>query len=128
MKRRTSLHQLDDMIAAGERALRHFSGVSLETLLADEMRSDAVVRALEVVGEACKRLDATVKDRFSTVPWKSIAGMRDRLIHRYDNVDWPLVYDTLTQFLPQTVIELREIRTILEAEEPPRTEESRCLI
>jgi len=124
MSRRTSLHHLDDMIAACERARRHFGGVTLDELQADEMRSDAVVRTLEIVGEACKRLDQPTKDRFPSIQWRAIAGMRDRLIHRYDQVDWVLVFDTLTSYLPPTLIELRAIRTILESEETPRTEES----
>ena len=119
MSRRTELQRLADMIDAGERAIRHLGGRDLAALTADELRSDAIVRALEVVGEACKHVSKPVRDRFPAIPWSAIAGMRDRLIHGYDQVDWEIVWDTVTRFVPAALPELRAARDALLAEEPP---------
>lgn len=122
MTRRTELHYFDDMIEAGERAIRHLGSLDLVGLMADELRSDAIVRTLEIVGEACKRVSGPVKTRFPGVPWRQIAGMRDRLIHRYDEVNWSVVWEAVTVHLPAALTELRTARAILEAEELPPPE------
>ena len=119
MTHRTNLHHLDDMIDAGERALRHSGDLTREQIEADELRSDAIVRTLEVFGEAAKRLPGDIQTRFPNVPWKSIARMRDNLIHHYHSVDWRVVYDALTVHIPASLTELRVVLATLEAEEPP---------
>ena len=55
--------------------------------MADRMRQDAVIRTLEIVGEAVKRLSVDIRDRRPEIPWKQIAGMRDRLMHDYFGID-----------------------------------------
>lgn len=76
------------------------------------------MRALEVLGEACKRVSLSVKERFPEVPWKSMAGMRDQLIHKYDDVNWAIVHEVLIVHIPDVLHHLYSIRLILEAEEP----------
>jgi uncharacterized protein with HEPN domain len=125
MTRRSEIQRVADMIDAAERAVRHLGGLDLQGLAADELRSDAIVRALEIVGEACKQVSRPVRDRFPAVPWQPIAGMRDRLIHGYDQVDWAIVWETVTRFVPAALPELRKVRDALLAEEPtapPETE------
>jgi uncharacterized protein with HEPN domain len=119
MIRRTELQRIADMVDAGERAIRHLGGRDLAALTADELRSDATVRALEVMGEAAKHVSQPVRDRFPAIPWQEICGMRDRLIHGYDVVDWAIVWDTVTRFVPAALPELRAVRDALLAEEPP---------
>jgi uncharacterized protein with HEPN domain len=118
MTRRSEVQRVADMIDAAERAVRHLGGLDLAELEADELRSDAIVRALEVVGEACKHISSTVRNRFPAVPWQPIAGMRDRLIHGYDQVDWAIVWETVTRFVPAALPELRKVRDVLVSEEP----------
>jgi uncharacterized protein with HEPN domain len=122
MSHRTNLHHVDDMIEYGERAVTYLGGRSLPDLLADTMRSDAVARAVEIMGEACKRLPDAVKNRFPSVPWRNIARTRDKLIHHYDGVNWTIVWDIVSAHIPATIVELRAIRDILRAEEPPQPE------
>ena len=113
------------MIAAGERAQRHVrSFENVESLAGDEVYSDPVIRALEVMGEACKSVKQSIRDRFPTIRWKSIAGMRDRLIHGYDDVDWPIVWETVITFVPTALKELEVVHATLLAEEPPDTSEN----
>jgi uncharacterized protein with HEPN domain len=58
-----------------------------EAFMAERMRQDAVIRKLEITGEAVKRLSDATKERRAEIPWKPIAGMRDRLTHDYFGVD-----------------------------------------
>jgi uncharacterized protein with HEPN domain len=79
----------------------------------DERTHYAAVRALEIVGEATKRLPKAFRERHATVPWRDMAGMRDRLIHDYVGVNLQLVWRTVVEDAP--VLEA-EIRAILEKE------------
>jgi uncharacterized protein with HEPN domain len=118
---RDYIDYIADMLGAGERAVRHLGAQPLPVFVTDELRVDAVVRALTVIGEACKRVPPVVRDRFPNIPWKLIAGMRDVLIHDYDRIDLPRVWDTVTAQLPPVLPALRSVHAILLAEEttPP---------
>ncbi len=67
--------------------------------LDDPMVQDAVIRNLEVIGEAVKMLSDEVRTAQPDIPWASIAGMRDRLVHHYFSVDLDLVWDVVTSHL-----------------------------
>lgn len=88
----------DDRIYLGHirdaiRDIEEYSAVGRDGFMADRMRQDAVLRKFEIIGEAVKQLSATTKQRHPDVPWKQIAGMRDRLIHNYFGVDLGLVWN-----------------------------------
>jgi uncharacterized protein with HEPN domain len=76
-------------------------GVSQEEFLENREKQYAVVRALEIIGEATKNLSDEVKSQDPTVDWKRIAGMRDKLIHSYFGVNLPLVWETIKKDLPR---------------------------
>ncbi len=71
-----------------------------QSFLEDIEKQDAVIRRLEIIGEASKRLETDFKTQFPTIPWKQIAGMRDVLIHDYGEVDIDLVWDAVLQDIP----------------------------
>jgi uncharacterized protein with HEPN domain len=122
MTPRTDLAPVSDMLDAAERALRHAAGLGRDALVADEMRSDAVLHVLTVFGEASVRVSEATRERFPDIPWRQIRGMRNVLVHRYDWVDWDIVWNVLAAHLRPTADALRAMRATLEAEEPPPPE------
>ena len=91
---------LKDICQAARKALDFIEGVAYEDFAADDKTVYAVVRALEIVGEATKRIPQDVRDRYPQIPWRSMAGIRDKLIHDYVNVSLEVVWRTLTEDLP----------------------------
>lgn len=80
--------------------IRAYASVGEETFLADRMRQDAIIRKLEIIGEAVKQLSEETRARQPEIPWKQIAGMRDRLTHAYFGVDLGLVWRVVERDLP----------------------------
>lgn len=84
-----------DIIAAMEAIEQFVEGLSLDEFKEDDKTSSAVIRKFEIIGEATKRIPEFVKAKTPDVPWKRMAGMRDRLIHAYFGVDYQLVWDAI---------------------------------
>ncbi|BFU96883.1 MAG: DUF86 domain-containing protein [Nitrospira sp.] len=82
------------------RQIVEYTVTGKDGFLADRKTQDAVVRNLEIIGEAAKRLSSTLKESHPNIPWKPIAGMRDKLIHDYFGVNVQLVWDAVERDLP----------------------------
>jgi uncharacterized protein with HEPN domain len=111
MTDRSSSDHLEDILDAAEKAQAFAEGTTYESFVDDDKSVFAVIRALEVVGEATKRLPQPLRDEYPQVPWSSMAGMRDNLIHDYSDVDRQLVWRTVQDELPEV---RRHLRMILE--------------
>jgi uncharacterized protein with HEPN domain len=98
------------MIDAIEAALRFAKGRERTDLDTDEMLLFALVRAVEIVGEAASKLSAEGRARFPEIPWTAVTGMRDRLVHAYFDVDRDILWATVTQALPTLLKELQSAR------------------
>jgi uncharacterized protein with HEPN domain len=84
-----------------ENVFRRFARAKLfETLLKDWQATAALERFLEILGEAVKRLPPGLRSRYSSVPWKEIAGMRDHLSHGYDDIDYQVLWDAVQKDVP----------------------------
>ena len=77
------------------------SNITKDQLLNDEVMKRAIVRSLEIIGEACKKIPANVKLRLNTINWKHMAGMRDRLIHDYMGINYSIVWDVVCNKIPE---------------------------
>lgn len=82
-----------------------------DAFFADPKTQDAVVRNLEIIGEAAKNVSESLKTAYPDIPWKRVAGMRDKMIHKYFGVDLRLVWEVVERDLPALK---RTLETILE--------------
>jgi len=101
MSKRTDRDFLSDIQEAIHRISTYVIGMSYETFLADTKTQDAVIRNLEIIGEATKDLSEQLRTEYADIPWKSMAGVRDRLIHHYFGVNLDIVWQIATTELPQ---------------------------
>jgi uncharacterized protein with HEPN domain len=98
-----------DMLIAAQRAVEFSGGVTRDQLGSDLKTQSAILHQLLVLGEAAKRLSEAFRDAHSDSPWKAIAGMRDRIIHGYDDVDLGEVWRTIETDLPALISTLRAL-------------------
>lgn len=91
---------LTDIVEAIEKIERYTNGMSYEQFSDDDKTKDAVVRNLEVIGEAAKNIPGSDKNKHSSVNWKAISGMRNKLIHEYFGVSYSIVWETIKNDLP----------------------------
>jgi len=75
-------------------------GMSYAAFICDRKTINAVIRSLEVMGEAAKQIPEEIRKKYPDIPWKRMAGMRDKLIHEYAGVDLETVWDVITEELP----------------------------
>ncbi|MCF8326375.1 MAG: DUF86 domain-containing protein [Leadbetterella sp.] len=80
--------------------LNQTKGKDFETFSNDEILTRAIVRSLEIIGEASKKIPPDFRSLFPLIAWKDISGMRDRLIHHYFGVDLEIVWNTVLEDLP----------------------------
>lgn len=85
--------------------------LSKNDFLKDETLKRAIVRSLEVIGEATKKIPADFKFKWDSVQWKNMAGMRDRLIHDYIGVDYTIVWDVVKNKIPLLQIQILQVIT-----------------
>ena len=90
---------LNDILEVIEDIRIFTEGMSYEDLESDKKTLYAVIRCLEVLGEAVKKIPKYVKEEYSEIPWQEIGGMRDKLIHEYFGVDIETIWDTIQEDL-----------------------------
>ena len=91
---------LNDVVDAMGKSIQFVEGMSYEDFANDDKTVFAVVRALEVIGEAVKNIPEDLRTKHSNIPWKDLAGMRDKLIHGYFGVDLRRVWKTVKEVIP----------------------------
>ena len=109
MSKRGDRESLADMHEAIQRIQQYTTGLSYSQFLADAKTQDAVVRNVEILGEAVKHLSRELTAAHTEVEWKSIAGMRDRLVHEYFGVNLDILWDVLATKLPILRVQIERI-------------------
>lgn len=109
MKQRSIRLLLQDMLDSIAIAMAHLGQLAPEQLLQDVKTQDAVIRRVEIIGEAASHLDAQWRALHPEVDWQQVIGMRNRLVHAYAEVDLLIVWGTARNDLPVLERQLREI-------------------
>lgn len=91
---------VEDIVDSVEHIQRYIAGVELERFVGESMLQDAVLRRLSVIGEAAACLSTTFKTRHTAVPWKSVIGFRNLVVHRYWAVDLAIVWRIVSVDVP----------------------------
>ncbi|MCL0035200.1 DUF86 domain-containing protein [Thermodesulfovibrionales bacterium] len=92
---------LKDIFEAMEAIEGFVKSMEFDDFKSDDKTSSAVIRKFEISGEAAKNLPVTIKQKYPIVPWKEMAGMRDKLIHFYFGIKYELVWQTIKDVIPQ---------------------------
>jgi len=106
---RDPLVYIDDILDPMEKAEAFTAGIDYVQFEDDVRTIYAVIRALEIIGEAVKRLPADFREQYPSMPWKDMAGMRDKIIHGYDEVDLRIVWKVVKEDIPMLKPRLQQI-------------------
>jgi uncharacterized protein with HEPN domain len=107
--KRDFTERLMDIRTAAKKGIEFLGSLSLAEFAADEKTVFAVIHALEIVGEAARKIPVEVRDRYPEVPWRAMSGIRDKLIHDYVTVNREIVWKTIREDLPPLIDQLDQI-------------------
>ena len=104
---RDEIMYLQDIAESCEKVLRFTAGLSQSDLIGDEKTYDAVVRNLEIVGEAAKHIGEEIRRQLPDIDWRKAAGLRDMLVHAYFGIDNDILWDVVQNKVPRLAIATR---------------------
>ncbi|OHB38166.1 MAG: hypothetical protein A2060_07690 [Planctomycetes bacterium GWA2_50_13] len=103
------LVRLRHMMDAAKEAVELAAGKSRHDIANERTLNLSLVRLIEVIGEAANRVSSTCRAKYPGIPWLQIIGMRNRLIHGYNDIDFDILYQTISEDLPSLIVELEKI-------------------
>jgi len=98
--KREILDYIEDIISAMDKAMDFVKNMSYEEFTQDDKTVYAVVRAIEIIGEAVKKIPGNVRKNYPEIPWKDMEGMRNKVIHEYFGVKLNIVWRTVKEEIP----------------------------
>lgn len=111
MSERSALLLLEDIHEAIQKIERYVDGLTAEQFRHDEKTADAVVRNLEIIGEATNRLPEEFTSQYSNIEWRKIVGLRHRIVHEYFGVDLDIIWQIINADLPRFKTDLLQINS-----------------
>ncbi|MCG3166767.1 MAG: hypothetical protein POELPBGB_02549 [Bacteroidia bacterium] len=106
---REYIHFLEDILLSMQRIQEYIAGLDFQQFKQDYKTVDAVIRNFEIIGEASKNISTEVKLKYSNLPWEEMYRLRNRVSHEYFGVDYEIIWDIATNYLPQNKSEIEEI-------------------
>jgi uncharacterized protein with HEPN domain len=100
---------LRDILDNAKKASDFINGMTENDFLRDEKTIFAVIRALEIVGEATKKIPDGVRGKYPGIPWREMTGMRDKLIHDYVGVNLAVIWKTVTEDMPKLISLVKQV-------------------
>ena len=113
MKKPNDIDRLNHILDAIAKIERYSQSFDLQKFKSDELTIDAVVRNIEIIGEATTCLDRGLKAKYPNVDWRFATAIRNRLIHGYFDIDAEIIWDTTQNDLPKLKIEIQTILSVL---------------
>ena len=108
-KKRDYTVYLKDMLMSAEKGIEFLGGMNYEEFSKDEKTQFSLIRAIEIIGEASKKIPKNVRDKYTEIPRREISGMRDKLIHDYFGVNTKVIWKTAKEDLPGLKTQLEKI-------------------
>lgn len=109
MSKRQPALLVEDIIESGKKILQYTKDLSFDEFINDSKTVDAVIRNFEIIGEAANRLPEEFKDQYSSIDWHRIRGFRNRIVHDYFGIDYSIVWEVKSYFLPNLIFQLEQI-------------------
>lgn len=105
----TNKHYFRDILEYANFALSFLENMSYDQFTNDPKTVFAVVRALEVIGESSNRVPDDLKEKYSYVPWHKMRGLRNKIVHNYDDIDYTIVWNIVKNEIPKLIKQINEI-------------------
>jgi uncharacterized protein with HEPN domain len=102
---------LEDILTAMNRIAEYIDGFTFIDFKRDYKTVDAVIRNFEIIGEASKNLPAQIKKNYPEVPWEEMYLLRNKVSHEYFGIDYEIIWDIATNYLPENKTQIEEILT-----------------
>ena len=109
-KKRDYRDYINDILDSIDDLGNFIKGMTFEEFTIDKKTINAVIRSVEVIGEASKKIPKTLRDKYPQVPWRKMAGMRDKLIHEYFGIDLEILWKVANEELPPIKPSIKEIK------------------
>lgn len=106
---RTFRHFLEDIFESISKILTYTELYNFDKFRTDEKTVDAVIRNLEIIGEASNKIPKNIREKYPNVPWDEMYRMRNKAIHEYFGVDHEIIWDIVINYLPENLNQIKEI-------------------
>ncbi|MBX2904916.1 MAG: DUF86 domain-containing protein [Taibaiella sp.] len=115
MSSRNPILLLEDILNSADKILRYTEGMTYATFIEDERTLDAVIRNFEIIGEASNRLPEELREQHIAVDWHKVRGFRNRIVHDYMGIDYAIVWNVITDFLPGLAKQVSDVRSKIQS-------------